>query len=105
MMIKIILLLLLLFLLPTQLGTFFFIPDSIIHGIPIDLLAPALYATDILVIILVILNLFYDPHLIKKIKKLQGTSYLILPSMLLWNGNESTTYSHLCLLYLIHKCI
>ena len=56
MMIKKTLLLLLVLLLPTQLGTFFFIPDSIIHGIPIDLLAPALYATDILVIILVILN-------------------------------------------------
>ena len=54
--------LLLLFLLPAQFNTFFFIPDSIIHGIPIDLLAPALYVTDILIVVLIILNL---PALIK----------------------------------------
>lgn len=63
------LLLLLVFLLPTQLGTFYFIPDSIVHGIPIDLLALALYLTDILILLLVILNLFQDPKIINKMLK------------------------------------
>jgi len=40
------------FLLPTQLGTFFFISQSYIDGIRIDYLAPSLYLTDILALIL-----------------------------------------------------
>ncbi len=45
-----------LFFLPTQLGTFFFLPISYINGLRIDYLAPTIYITDILVILLVILN-------------------------------------------------
>ncbi|MDP4011799.1 MAG: hypothetical protein Q8P72_06265, partial [Candidatus Roizmanbacteria bacterium] len=49
------------FFLPTQLGTFFFIPESYIDGIRIDYLAPAVYLTDILVIILIVITVI--PHL------------------------------------------
>lgn len=44
-----------LFLLPTQLGTFLFFPFSYVHGIRVDYLAPALYLTDILALILFVL--------------------------------------------------
>lgn len=46
--------LLFLFLLPTQLGTFFFMNFSYIHGVRIDYLAPALYTTDIIFFALLI---------------------------------------------------
>jgi len=45
-----------LFLLPTQLGTFFFLPISYIDGLRIDYLAPALYATDIIAVLLIIIH-------------------------------------------------
>ncbi len=41
-----------LFLLPTQLGTFFFMKFSYIHGVRVDYLAPAIYLTDILFLVL-----------------------------------------------------
>lgn len=47
---------LLIFLLPIQLGTFFFLPQSYISGIRIDYLAPALYLTDIVAVVLILLN-------------------------------------------------
>lgn len=43
-------------LLPTQLGKHFFLPFSFISGIRIDYLAPTLYLTDILVVILAVGN-------------------------------------------------
>lgn len=43
--------------LPTQLGTFFFVPYSFLSGIRIDYLAPAIYFTDILAIVLILLHL------------------------------------------------
>jgi len=46
--------LLLIFLLPTQLGSYFFFPFSYINGIRIDYLAPALYLTDGVVFLLFI---------------------------------------------------
>ena len=52
MKIKQILLYILLFLLPTQLGKHFFLPVSIINGVQIDYLSPTLYLTDILIFIL-----------------------------------------------------
>ena len=54
------------FLLPTQLGTFFFISQSYIDGIRIDYLAPALYGTDILVIILAFV--YVIPDLIRNLE-------------------------------------
>lgn len=45
------------FLLPTQLGKHFFPPFSYVAGIRIDYLSPTLYLTDILAVLLVILNL------------------------------------------------
>ena len=44
-------------LLSTQLGTFFFLPFSFLSGIRIDYLAPAIYVTDILVILLILINI------------------------------------------------
>lgn len=41
------------FLLPIQVGTFFFIPQSYISGIRIDYLAPSLYLTDIIALFLI----------------------------------------------------
>ncbi len=46
--------LLLIFLLPTQLGSYFFFPFSYINGIRIDYLAPALYLTDGVVFLLLV---------------------------------------------------
>lgn len=43
--------------LPTQLGTFFFVPYTFLSGIRIDYLAPALYFTDILALLLILLHL------------------------------------------------
>lgn len=47
---------LLLFLLPFQLGTFFFFDFSYVHGVRIDYLAPALYLTDLVALVLIIKN-------------------------------------------------
>jgi len=47
---------LLIFLLPTQLGTFFFIKEAFISGIRIDYLAPSLFLTDLIVLVLIILH-------------------------------------------------
>lgn len=52
----------LLFLLPTQLGKFFFIQESYIFGIRIDYLAPVLYLTDIIVFVLIILYVLLQIH-------------------------------------------
>lgn len=46
----------LILLLPVQLGTFFFFPFSHVSGIPVDYLAPAVYLTDILIMIVLVLS-------------------------------------------------
>lgn len=51
-----ILLFLFILLLPTQLGKFFFLDYSYLSGVRIDYLAPVLYLTDILAVVLIILN-------------------------------------------------
>lgn len=48
----------LIFLIPTQLGMHFFIPESYISGIRIDYLAPTLYMTDLVIIILALITLY-----------------------------------------------
>ena len=48
---------LLIFFLPTQLGTFFFIPESYISGIRIDYLAPTVYFTDLIIVSAIIIFL------------------------------------------------
>ncbi len=45
-----------LLLLPTQLGRHFFLPFSYLSGIRIDYLAPTIYLTDVLVILLIVFN-------------------------------------------------
>ncbi len=54
-----------LLMLPTQLGTFFFLPQSFIDGIRIDYLAPAFYLTDTLFVLLLLLSI---PHFLRSIK-------------------------------------
>jgi len=54
---KNILLFLFIFFLPTQFGKHFFLPFSYISGVRIDYLAPTLYFTDILTIILILVNI------------------------------------------------
>jgi len=56
---------LLLFLLPTQLAYHFWPSWAFVFGIRVDLLAPALYLTDVLILLLVLLNL----NIFKKFKK------------------------------------
>lgn len=41
--------------LPTQFGTYFFMPFSYVSGVRVDYLAPAIFATDILIIVLAVL--------------------------------------------------
>ncbi|MBP9798207.1 O-antigen ligase family protein [Candidatus Woesebacteria bacterium] len=55
-----------LFLLPTQLGTFFFMDFSYIHGVRVDYLAPAIYLTDILFLVLCA---FFWKHIITHIQR------------------------------------
>ncbi len=50
------LLLLFLFLLPTQLGKHFFLPFSFLSGVRVDYLAPTIYLLDVVFVFLVILN-------------------------------------------------
>ena len=45
-----------LFLLPTQLGKHFFLPFSYILGVRVDYLAPTVYLTDIIILLLVVIN-------------------------------------------------
>lgn len=52
-----ILIFLLLFLLPTQLGKHFFLPFSYLSGVRIDYLAPTLFLTDIIIVALFLLNI------------------------------------------------
>ena len=52
-----ILLYLFILLLPIQLGKHFFPPFTFISGVPIDYIAPTLYLTDILAVLLIVLNM------------------------------------------------
>lgn len=74
-----ILLFLFILLLPTQLGKHFFFAFSYISGIRVDYLAPTIYLTDILAIILIIFNLG------SVIKFLLNKRVLIFLSLLLFN--------------------
>ncbi len=71
------------FLLPTQLGTFFFISQSYIDGIRIDYLAPALYMTDILFFILLLLTLKIEPIFLSKIREIFFSRKIIIIGFLL----------------------
>lgn len=52
--------------LPTQLSTFFFAPFSYISGVKVDYLAPAIYLTDMLGVIAIIL---YAPFIAREVRK------------------------------------
>lgn len=51
---------LLLFLLPTQLALHFWPPSAFVFGIRVDLLAPSIYLTDILIALMFLLKIFTD---------------------------------------------
>ena len=67
---------LLMFLLPTQLGTFFFIPQSYIDGIRIDYLAPSLYLNDLIIIFLALISIIVIIRSNKLITLIKKTSVL-----------------------------
>lgn len=52
------LLYLFIFLLPTQFGKHFFLPFSYISGVRVDYLAPTLYLTDAIAVIIILLNIY-----------------------------------------------
>lgn len=64
-----------LFFLPTQLGTFFFLPISYIDGLRIDYLAPAIYVTDLLAILLVLSN---RKAILEEIRKIAYRKLVVL---------------------------
>lgn len=76
---RVIVLFLFLLLLPTQLGTFFFLPYSFLSGIRIDYLAPAVYLTDILAGMLVVLHAPAAVRLLKE-KRLLWVGVIVLIS-------------------------
>lgn len=51
------LILIFLFLLPTQLGKHFFLPFSYLSGVRVDYLAPTIFLTDIVAVLLIVLNI------------------------------------------------
>jgi hypothetical protein len=68
-------LLLFILLLPTQLGKHFFLDFSLVSGVRIDYLAPTIYVTDLIVIILSIFNI---RPLFKAFNSMQGRIFIIL---------------------------
>lgn len=58
--------LLLIFLLPTQLGKHFWPEWSLVNGIRVDYLSPTIYVTDILIIALFILTIFSKAQSVKR---------------------------------------
>lgn len=66
-------------LLPTQLGKHFFLAFSYISGVRVDYLAPTLYLTDLIVVLLVLLNLNFIRSFLKSKKLLFGLALLLFP--------------------------
>ena len=95
------------FLLPTQLGTFFFISQSYIDGIRIDYLAPSVYMTDILVIILIVItvipHLMRDPGIMKKMLKRVQHDKIILITLLFIILNIAFALSPIISIYKLIK--
>ncbi|MBP9690509.1 hypothetical protein KBD81_00355 [Candidatus Woesebacteria bacterium] len=90
-----------LFLLPIQLGTFFFIPESYINGIRIDYLAPAIYLTDLIAFALILFN-------IKKLLSILLSNIKKIPVLLLILGvilNVSFAIEPLIALYRVVKIL
>ena len=90
---------LLIILLPTQLGKHFFFDFSYINGIRVDYLAPTLYLTDIIIIVLI---LFYRKiivnYIIQNSQTIKITSILILVNILLSQQSIIALYSWLKLI-------
>lgn len=66
-------------LLPTQLGKYFFLQFSYLSGVRIDYLAPTVYLTDLLVIVLFILNSRIVVSFFKNKAVLSGLFLLLIP--------------------------
>jgi hypothetical protein len=73
-------LILLLFLLPTQLAFHFWPPWAFVFGIRVDFLSPSIYATDILVAILFVISLLVDKKTLSK--SIARNKYYILALLL-----------------------
>ncbi len=93
--------LLFLFLLPTQLGTFFFFPFSYAHGMRVDYLAPAIYLTDILVLIMAVLMIVNKRTLITTLFQ----SRILYVIFLFFAINVATSTEPMIALYRVLKWI
>lgn len=91
-----------LFLLPTQLGTFFFLPISYINGLRIDYLAPAVYLTDLLVILLIIFN---RKLLQKQLQRVSHLKWILLILVIVFIVNIDTAIQPLIAMYRIIKLL
>jgi hypothetical protein len=67
-----------LFLLPTQLGKHFFLPFSYILGVRVDYLAPTVYLTDIIILLLAVINYRAVLKFFKNKKLLFGLFLLLI---------------------------
>ncbi len=67
-------------LLPTQLGKHFFLPFSFLSGVRVDYLAPALYLSDILAVILIMLHIRAVIHFFRN---LNVQMYLLLCALII----------------------
>ena len=92
--------LLFIFLLPTQLGKHFFFPFSYISGVRVDYLAPTLYVTDLIFIILLAVNFKKIINGFKN-KRLLIISGLLLISVFFALSWQIATYRYLKILELI----
>lgn len=93
-------LILFLFLLPTQFGKHFFLPFSYLSGVRVDYLAPTMYATDILVLILVVLNFRIILKFLKN-KFVLASLVLLLVNIFFALSKEISMYRYIKILELM----
>lgn len=90
-------------LLPTQLGKHFFLPFSYISGVRVDYLAPTLYLTDLIVVLLFLLNFNFLRTLLTNKKLILGLTLLLIPVLLAISPLESI-YKYVKILELVFVC-
>jgi len=89
-----------LFFLPTQLGKHWFFSFSYLSGIRVDYLAPTLYLTDIVVILLAFINYQAVFHFLKQ-KKILLVLFLLLINLFLSSSFFTSIYRYIKLLKLL----
>lgn len=100
-----------LFLLPTQLGTYFFMDFSYINGVRVDYLAPAVYLTDV---IFGILAVWYWRHIWQHIRAHRGIYWVLISLTLvciafttypLWALYSALKFVQVVFLYVIFSSV